>query len=40
VKAAKPSAVKGAFVKTVTFTSTMGPGIPVDPSAAQTMPQG
>jgi len=39
VKAAKPSAVKGVFVKTVTFTSTMGPGIAVDPAAAQTMTQ-
>jgi len=39
IKAAKPSAVKGAFVKSVTFTSTMGPGIHVDPSAAQTMQQ-
>ncbi|GAB4158740.1 MAG: 50S ribosomal protein L1 [Roseiflexaceae bacterium] len=39
VRASKPNAVKGAFVKTVTFTSTMGPGIPVDPSAAQTMSQ-
>jgi large subunit ribosomal protein L1 len=37
VKAAKPSASKGAFVKSVTFTSTMGPGIRVDPAAAQTM---
>jgi large subunit ribosomal protein L1 len=39
VRLAKPSAVKGAFVKSVTFTSTMGPGIPVDPAAAQTMQQ-
>ena len=37
VKATKPSAVKGTFVRSVTFTSTMGPGIPVDPSAAQSM---
>jgi large subunit ribosomal protein L1 len=39
VRSSKPNAVKGTFVKTVTFTSTMGPGIPVDPSAAQTMSQ-
>jgi large subunit ribosomal protein L1 len=39
VKAAKPAAIKGSFVKTVTFTSTMGPGVHVDPSASQTMQQ-
>jgi large subunit ribosomal protein L1 len=39
VKGAKPAAVKGAFIKSVTFTSTMGPGIAVDPAAAQTMQQ-
>jgi large subunit ribosomal protein L1 len=40
VKAAKPSATKGVFVKSVTFTSTMGPGIRVDPVAAQAMSTG
>ncbi|GAA1206997.1 50S ribosomal protein L1 [Prauserella alba] len=29
---AKPSAAKGRYVKKVTFTTTMGPGIPVDPT--------
>ncbi|MFC7341671.1 50S ribosomal protein L1 [Saccharopolyspora griseoalba] len=29
---AKPSASKGKYLKKVTFTTTMGPGIPVDPS--------
>jgi large subunit ribosomal protein L1 len=37
VKGTRPSAIKGTFVRSVTFTSTMGPGIPVDPSAAQNM---
>ena len=40
VKAAKPSATKGVFVKSVTFTSTMGPGIRVDPIAAQALSSG
>jgi len=40
VKVAKPSATKGVYIKSVTFTSTMGPGIRVDPAAAQTMSVG
>ncbi len=29
----KPSASKGTFVKSVTISSTMGPGVPVDPNS-------
>jgi large subunit ribosomal protein L1 len=29
---AKPSAAKGRYIRSVTFTSTMGPGVKVDPS--------
>ena len=37
IKAAKPNGAKGVYVRTVTLTSTMGPGLPVDVNAAQTM---
>lgn len=37
VKAAKPSSTKGSFIRTVTFTSTMAPGVPVDVTAVQGM---
>jgi large subunit ribosomal protein L1 len=35
VKAAKPSGAKGTFIRSVTMTSTMGPGIPLNTSLAQ-----
>ena len=40
VKAAKPASSKGNYIKSVTFTSTMGPGIRVDVAAAQSMQPG
>jgi large subunit ribosomal protein L1 len=37
VKTAKPSASKGVYIRSVTFTSTMAPGVPVNPAEAQTL---
>jgi large subunit ribosomal protein L1 len=34
---AKPSTSKGRYVKKVTFTTTMGPGIPVDPNRTRNL---
>ena len=36
---AKPAASKGRYLKKVTFTTTMGPGIPVDPTQTRGLVQ-
>jgi large subunit ribosomal protein L1 len=37
VKKARPATSKGAYIKRVTLTTTMGPGIKVDPTQVQSM---
>jgi len=37
VKKARPASMKGTYIKRVTLTSTMGPGIKVDPNQVQNM---
>jgi large subunit ribosomal protein L1 len=37
VQRAKPAAARGKYVKKVSFTTTMGPGIPVDPNQTRNL---
>jgi large subunit ribosomal protein L1 len=34
---AKPAGAKGQYIKSVTITTTMGPGVPIDVNSAQAM---
>lgn len=37
IKKARPAAAKGAYVRKIVLTTTMGPGIKIDPALAQSM---
>ena len=37
IKKARPAAAKGSYIKSITITTTMGPGVHLDVNQAQSM---
>ena len=37
IKKARPAAAKGVYIRKIVLSSSMGPGVPIDPMEAQEM---